>query len=238
MSRTLFEQNKQLKILENSLINYRNDATDKNWAKVEQNHRSLASFNVSKEKLLLLSDTKTRDQLTGFGPRGVTQFYSELRITKQNIQYYIHYQLRSFKKLLSDLAISPVPMISVLFKVLCVMFIFNWWMRNSDRLIHDFKVSKLKSTSNPSLLIRTIWYCSRAHKAIAYLLLITATLRIISTLPSLQHLIFLEIFTWWILGGSIAVSFILEFAFRNSKHNKKKKTLHFAYPRFAVMYGG
>ncbi len=222
MSRTLFEQNKQLKNLEAALVNYRNNATDKNWAKVEQNHRSLASLNVSKEKLLLLSDTKTRDQLTGFGPRGVTQFYSELRITKQNIQYYIHYQLRSFKKLLSDLAISPVPMISVLFKVLCVMFIFNWWMRNSDRLIHDFKVSKLKSTSNPSLLIRTIWYCSRAHKAIAYLLLITATLRIISTLPSLQHLIFLEIFTWWILGGSIAVSFILEFAFRNSKHNKKE----------------
>ena len=222
LSRTLLEQKKQVQILEDSLAHYQDIATDKAWANVEKNHRSLTSLNTSKELLLHLTETRNRDQLTGFGPRGVTQFYAELTITKLNIRYYIYYQIRSFKKLLNDLAISPVPVISVILKVLGIFFVFNWWMRNSDRLIHDFKTSKLKSTSSPSLLIRTIWYCSRAHKAIAYLLLITATLRIISTLPSLQHLIFLEIFTWWILGGSIAVSFILEFTYRNSKHNKKE----------------
>lgn len=222
LAQTLFEQNKQLKVLEDSLTTYLADKTDINWFSVDVNHRTLASFNVSKESLLQLADRKTKDQLTGFGPNGVTQFYSELTITKLNIRYYIHYQIRSFSKLLNDLEISPVPVISVILKVVGIVFIFNWWMRNSDRLIHDFKISKLKSTRNPSLWIRAIWYCSRAHKAIAYLLLITATLRIISTLPSLQHLIFLEIFTWWILGGSIAVSFILEFAYRNSKHNKKE----------------
>ncbi|RYU64629.1 ATP-binding protein [Aliivibrio finisterrensis] len=221
MSRTLLAQKKQAQELKDSLSNYQDNATDDTWARVEKDHRSLTSLNTSKESLLHLTETRNRDQLTGFGPRGVTQFYAELQITNLNIKYYTYYQIRSFKKLLNDLAISPVPVISVLLKVLGIFFIFNWWMRNSDRLIHDFKTSKLKSTSNPSLFVRTIWYCSRAHKAIAYLLLITATLRIISTLPSLQHLIFLEIFTWWILGGSIAVSFILEFAYRNSKHNKK-----------------
>lgn len=124
--------------------------------------------------------------------------------------------------LLRDLRISPVPIITVTFKVLIVFFIFSWWMKNYVRLIHDFKVSKLEGTTKPTLLTRGIWYLTRAHSAIAWLLLITATLRIISTLPSLQHLIFLEIFTWWILGGSIAVSFVLEFIYRNSKHNKKE----------------
>jgi hypothetical protein len=38
----------------------------------------------------------------------------------------------------------------------------------------------------------------------------------------LQHLIFLEIFTWWILGGSIAVSFIIEFAYQNSRQLSKE----------------
>ncbi|POB70983.1 AAA family ATPase, partial [Vibrio vulnificus] len=51
---------------------------------------------------------------------------------------------------------------------------------------------------------------------------ITVSLRILASLPSLQHLVYLEIFTWWILGGSIAISFILEFAYRNSRSSNKK----------------
>lgn len=62
--------------------------------------------------------------------------------------------------------------------------------------------------------MRVIWYISRADRAIAWLIAITLSLRVLSSIPSLQHLIFLEIFTWWILGGSIAISFILEFAYR------------------------
>lgn len=189
--------------------------------------------------MLKLTDTTTREQLTGFGPYGVTQFYSELSITQLNIEYYLHYQIRSFKSLLKDLTISPVPIISVIFKVLFVFFIFSWWMKNSTRLINDFKTSKLENTtSKPNFFIRTIWYLTRAHKAIAWLLLITVTLRIVSTLPSLQHLIFLEIFTWWILGGSIAVSLILEFIYRNSKHNKKKRLLLCDSQPSVTMFGG
>jgi hypothetical protein len=224
LSSTIIEQKKHSKNLEDALIKYRNNSNEAEWSIVESNHQSLNSLNLSKQQLLTLTDQTTREQLTGFGPYGVTQFYSELSITKLNIEYYLHYQIRSFKSLLHDLKISPVPIISVIFKVLCVFFIFNWWMRNSDRLINDFKISKLEGTTKPNIFIRSIWYLTRAHKAIAWLLLITVTLRIISTLPSLQHLIFLEIFTWWVLGGSIAVSFVLEFTYRNSKHNKKDIT--------------
>lgn len=222
LSTTISQQKKHAEELKTALKNYRQNTDEAHWLTVEQNHQSLNSLNLSKQQLLKLTDQITRDQLTGFGPYGVTQFYSELTITQLNIEYYIHYQIRSFKNLLRDLRISPVPIISVIFKVLCVFFIFSWWLRNSDRLIKDFKKSKLEGTNKPNLLIRGIWYLTRAHKAIAWLLLITVTLRIISTLPSLQHLIFLEIFTWWVLGGSIAVSFILEFIYRNSKHNKKE----------------
>ena len=44
---------------------------------------------------------------------------------------------------------------------------------------------------------------------------------ILSGLQSLQHVKFLDIFTWWILGGSIAVKFILEFVYRNSRSTSK-----------------
>lgn len=222
LSTTILQQKKHATALKEALATYRRDSSNQNWIAVETVHQSLTSLNLSKEQLLKLTDSTTREQLTGFGPYGVTQFYSELSITKLNIEYYLHYQIRSFKNLLKDLTISPVPIISVIFKVLCVFFIFSWWMKNSSRLINDFKTSKLENGSKPNFFIRSIWYLTRAHKAIAWLLLITVTLRIVSTLPSLQHLIFLEIFTWWILGGSIAVSFILEFIYRNSKHNKKE----------------
>ncbi|KFK52585.1 ATPase AAA, partial [Vibrio vulnificus] len=53
------------------------------------------------------------------------------------------------------------------------------------------------------------------------LVAITLSLRILAELPSLQHLVYLEIFTWWILGGSIAISFILEFSYRNSRSSSK-----------------
>lgn len=222
LSTTITQQKKHAEGLEKALVDYRDNSDEAHWLVVEADHQSLNSLNLSKQLLLQLTDQTTRDQLTGFGPYGVTQFYSELSITRLNIEYYLHYQIRSFKNLLRDLQISPVPIISVIFKVLCVFFVFSWWLKNSARLINDFKKSNLEGSTKPNIIIRAIWYLTRAHKAIAWLLLITVTLRIISTLPSLQHLIFLEIFTWWILGGSIAVSFILEFIYRNSKHNKKE----------------
>ena len=201
----------------------KNDRQQKNnshWQQVERIKASLTQLNQNKERLLALADPLTRGLVTGFGPYGVTAFYAELTLTKLNIRYYISYQIRSFANLINDLTISPVPVIVVAIKVLLVFFSFQWWLRNSARLINDFKQSKLKGKKNPSLLVRLFWYLSRADKAIAWLLFITLTLRFISSLPSLQHLIFLEIFTWWILGGSIAVSFILEFISRNSRSNK------------------
>ncbi|MGR6861280.1 ATP-binding protein [Aliivibrio salmonicida] len=222
LSTAITQQQKQAEAVKKALIDYRKNSDQPHWLAVENSHQSLNSLNLSKQQLLKLTDQTTREQLTGFGPYGVTQFYSELAITQLNIEYYLHYQIRSFKNLVRDLQISPVPVISVIFKVLGVFFIFSWWVRNSERLINDFKTSKFEGTTKPNILTRGIWYLTRAHKAIAWLFLITVTLRIISTLPSLQHLIFLEIFTWWLLGGSIAVSFILEFIYRNSKHNKKE----------------
>ncbi|GAM75680.1 cdc6-related protein [Vibrio ishigakensis] len=67
-----------------------------------------------------------------------------------------------------------------------------------------------------------LWYISKANRAIAVLIAITLSLRVLATIPSLSQLIVLEIFTWWVLGGSIAISFILEFAYRNSRSSSKE----------------
>ncbi len=195
---------------------------EKAWFEVQSSYLTLNSINKSKQRLLELADSATRNKSTGFGPYGVTQFKQELTLTTLNAEYWLYFQLRSFKSLVDDLFISPIPVIWAATKVFFIYLALTWWLANSQKIILLFKETVLDSNPKPSIFIRVIWYLSRAHKALAWLIAITLSLRVLSGIPSLQHLIFLEIFTWWVLGGSIAISFILEFAYRNSRSSSKE----------------
>lgn len=217
LSAVLKEQKHQVALFSDHLHAYRKGGDDKVWFETESSYLTLTSLGRSKERLLELTDAVNRDKLTGFGPFGVTQFKQEWQQTQLNIEYLVFFQLRSFKSLLEQVLISPIPVIWAGLKVLFIYFGLVWWLANSKRLITLFKETQLENKAKPALWVRLIWYFSRANRAIAWLIAITLSLRVLSTIPSLQHLIFLEIFTWWVLGGSIAISFILEFAYRNSR---------------------
>ncbi|PSV23475.1 AAA family ATPase [Photobacterium leiognathi subsp. mandapamensis] len=220
LSKTLAQQEKHRELLAEALTAYHNsDNKEQAWKKLSSVYSSLLSISQDKERLLDLSSSAIQDKVTGFGPFGVQQFKLELSITALNLQYMALYQLRSFQGLLQDMWISPVPVLMVALKVCGILFLLFWWQRNSTRLIEHFRETQLESNPHPNLIFRAIWYISRAHRPIGWLIAITLSLRIVSQLPSLHHLIYLEIFTWWILGGSIAVRFILEFARRNSINN-------------------
>ncbi|MBW3697838.1 ATP-binding protein [Vibrio sp. T187] len=219
---TLDEQRAQGDVFSNGLSAYVDTFDDEQWQQVESSYLTLTSISQSKQRLLELTTQKTREALTGFGPQGVTQFKQELTLTQLNAQYALYFQLRSFKALVNDLLISPIPVIWAGTKVFFTYLALTWWLANSKRLIRAFKSNILDAQTLPPLWVRLIWYVGRANKAIAWLIAITLSLRILSEIPSLQHLIYLEIFTWWVLGGSIAISFILEFAYRNSRASSKE----------------
>ncbi|GAM70079.1 cdc6-related protein [Vibrio sp. JCM 19236] len=204
------------------LRTYRKDSTDENWRIAEKTWLTLAHLGGSKEKLINLARTSTRDMVTGFGPSGVTQFKLEWYITRLNGEFLVHWQIRSFKGLIKDIFISPIPVIWAGLKVLFIYFALTWWLANSKRLIEVFRKTQLELNQKPPLWIRLLWYISKANRAIAVLIAITLSLRVLATIPSLSQLIVLEIFTWWVLGGSIAISFILEFAYRNSRSSSKE----------------
>ncbi|MDN3701691.1 ATP-binding protein [Vibrio artabrorum] len=214
LTEVLRVQDQQITTFDQQLLDYRENSGSDQWFAVESSYKTLNSLNVSKQRLLEQTTTANKEQLTGFGPFGVTQFKQEWHLTQLNIEYLVYFQTRSFKALIKDIFISPVPVIWACLKVLFTYFCLVWWLSNSARLIELFRVNFLEPKQPPAFWIRLIWYISRAHRAIAWLVAITISLRILSSIPSLQHLIFFEIFTWWILGGSIAISFILELAYR------------------------
>ncbi|MGO2319105.1 MAG: ATP-binding protein [Vibrio toranzoniae] len=215
-------QNQQIETFERQLKTYRDKADSDQWFFVESSYLTLKSLNVSKQDLLEQTTNANRERLTGFGPYGVTQFKQEWQLTQLNIEYLVYLQTRSFNALITEIFISPVPIIWASLKVLFIYFCLVWWLSNSTRLTELFRVNILEAKQNPPFLVRLVWYISRAHRAIAWLIAITISLRVLASLPSLQHLIFLEIFTWWILGGSIAISFILEFAYRMSRTSNQE----------------
>ena len=198
LNAVLQEQDKQRDVFDNHLVEYRKESTDQAWFDVETSYLTLNSLALSKQRLLELTDSATRERLTGFGPYGVTQFKRELKLTQLNVKYLFHFQVRSFKSLINDLLISPIPVIWAGLKVLFIYFGLVWWLANNTRLINLFRSSVLDNNPNPPIWIRVIWYFGRANTAIAWLIAITLSLRVLSAIPSLQHLILLEIFTWWI----------------------------------------
>ena len=191
------------------------------WSDVLINAESAVSISHIKQVLLEKSSSRVNELVTGYGPEGVTQFKTELYLTRLNLEFFIYKEVKTFKQFVSDLRISPVPVIVVIFKVLLISFLLRWWIKNSERLICAFRNKITEKGTKKSLLVSVFWYFTRAHKSISWLIAITFSLQIISTLPSLQHLIFLEILTWWLLGGAIAVSFILEFSYQNSRELPK-----------------
>ncbi|WP_153447121.1 ATP-binding protein [Vibrio algicola] len=224
LSATLYQIDHGTGEFEQTLTQYRRHGDKSTWVEVQEYYLSLHSFSQSKQRLLKLANRNVQQKLTGFGPYGVTQFKAELHLTQLNTQYLIFFQYQSFKAFLKDLTISPVPVIAMLVKLFLVYLALTWWLRNSNNIIKQFRQTNLETASKPTLLVRFIWYISKANRPIAWLIAITISLDILATLPSLQHVKFLDIFTWWILGGSIAVKFILEFAYRNSRNTTKEIT--------------
>lgn len=222
LNAVMSEQRKQTLIFDQHLKTYRESGEDKEWFDTQSSHLTLNSLGQSKERLLELTDPITHDKLTGFGPYGVTQFKQEWRQTQLNAEYLLFFQIRSFQSLIKEILISPIPVVWAGIKVLFIYFGLVWWLTNSKRIITLFRETQLDNVTTPPIWVRLIWYISRAHRAIAWLIAITLSLRVLSEIPSLQHLIILEIFTWWILGGSIAISFILEFAYRNSRSTNQE----------------
>ncbi|GAB7220093.1 ATP-binding protein [Vibrio comitans] len=222
MEAVITEQRKHADQFAEQIDAYNEESSDENWQTAERSWLTLSSLSKSKANLLNLASSATKDLIAGFGPSGVIQFKQEWYITRLNGEFLFHLQIRSFKALIKDLFISPIPLMWAVIKVLFIYFALTWWLANSKRFIEAFKNAQVQHGTRPPLWMRLIWYVSRANRAIAVLIAITLSLRVLSTIPSLSQLIVLEIFTWWILGGSIAISFILEFAYRNSRSSSKE----------------
>ncbi len=218
---TLSLQSNNITDFSQALVAYRNQNDDFNWFNLEQSYLTQVSLTHSKQQLLRLADEQIRAEVTGFGPTGVLQFKQEWKVAQLSAEYLFYFQIRSFQSLFDDLLISPVPFIWSVCKVLFIYFLLVWWLTHSRRLIELFRNTYLKDKSEPSLWARIVWYASKANKAIAWLVAITFSLKVLAEIKSLQHLVYLEIFIWWIWGGSIAVSLILEFTYRTSHTSNK-----------------
>lgn len=218
-----------------TLHSYRAYKDEESWRQASQSFFNLQSLNASKQKLITVVRSDVKDELTGFGPVGVTQVKAELKLIRLNAEFMFYFQLASFKAFIGDLLISPVPVVWVALKVLLVIWLLGWWLKNRKRFIAKYRELYLDNQPHPHIVHRTIWYLTKADKSLAWLVAITASLRIIASLPSLQHLIFLEIFTWWVLGGAIAVNLLLEVTYRYSRHTTPAlKTLRLSTIRYYV----
>lgn len=218
---TLDQQDREIIAFNEALAVYRDEANEEHWFDVQTQYLTLNSLSLSKQRLLELASDKTFEQLTGFGPDGVTQFKQEFEITRLNAEYFVFFQLRSLKTLIKEIFISPVPVIWVGVQVFFIYSILMWWLANEKRLFEQFKAHVAAAMTKPPIWVRLIWYIGRASKAIAWLIAITVSLRVLSSIDALSQLYYIELFTWWILGGSIAITFILEFVQRNSLATNK-----------------
>ncbi len=220
---TLKQIDLDIQSFKEALSHYHKEHSQENWLDVQDHQLTLVSLSQSKQALLELSSPDLFYQLTGFGPRGVTQFKTEFKLARLNTEYLILLQIQSFKSFLHDLTISPVPILVAFFKLALVFALLFWWLKHNKSIIRQLTQSPTQEMS-PPWWAKLLWYIGSASRPIAWLIAITLSLRILSGLPSLQHLILLEIIVWWFLGGSIIIKFMLEFAYRNSRNTSKTIT--------------
>ncbi len=223
LANTLKQIDIDIRSFREALDRYHHKITQANWLDVQNHQLTLVSLSQSKETLLELSSPELFYQLTGFGPQGVTQFKTELHLAQLNTEFLVLLQIKSFRAFLYDLTISPVPILVTFFQLALIFMLLFWWLKHGKNIIRQLTQPSSQGMA-PSLWTKLLWYVGSASHPIAWLIAITLSLRILSELPSLQHLIYLEIIVWWFLGGSIIIKFMLEFAYRNSRYTNKKVT--------------
>lgn len=94
---TLDEQDREIIAFNEALAVYRDETNEAHWFDVQTQYLTLNSLSLSKQALLELASDKTFEQLTGFGPDGVTQFKQEFEISRLNAEYFLFFQLRSLR---------------------------------------------------------------------------------------------------------------------------------------------
>ncbi|GAL09934.1 Cdc6-related protein [Vibrio astriarenae] len=67
--------------------------------------------------------------------------------------------------------------------MLLVIWLLGWWLKNRKRFIAKYRELYLDNQPHPHIVHRTIWYLTKADKSLAWLVAITASLRIIASLP-------------------------------------------------------
>ncbi|GAL36610.1 Cdc6-related protein [Vibrio maritimus] len=132
---TLDQQDREIITFNESLAVYRDETSEEHWFDVQTQYLTLNSLSHSKQALLELASDKTFQQLTGFGPDGVTQFKQELEITRLNAEYFVFFQLRSLKTLIKEIFISPIPVIWVGVQVFFIYSVLMWWLANQKKAI-------------------------------------------------------------------------------------------------------
>lgn len=200
------------------------------WDTARTQRDAMVAMNRSRLRLMSKLSLTKRSALRGFGPEGRAQVRRELAQMTLEARYRLLALPRLLKSQFAAASKSSVSIGFVLFKLLLLILLFQWWRRNGDSILDDWRRSwrlRRPQTDFTRRMATTIWYLKRVRKPLAWLVLVIVLQRVFRVLKDLPELEYLWILALWVLLGSFVIHFVNAVAERQGRGSEASAKLRF-----------
>lgn len=190
-------------------VNLKDEAS---FDKYVQSRQVLIDLIEQRKLLLAHAPVRVKQPLLGFGPEGVRNMQLELHWLS-SLSSSIQLR-RGWHQFVSDIQLSPMPVLSAVFQFLFVLVIFCFWRFKGFPKVQALANNEgFSSAKRPNPIVQSIsWRYQRIHNPFEYWLFLTFSLGLVAELWHFIDFTPIQTIFNWLLWGRVAIQLVDSFS--------------------------
>lgn len=208
----------------------RNRDAEIRWELATSLRNAMVAMNRARLDLFATISEGKRSQLRGFGPQGVRQVQRELTQIVLEARYYLLSLPRFLRAKYQELKVSPVPIVSALFKFILLIIVFRWWRKRADATLNQISESWLARRPQTGFargVATAAWYLKQVRHPVEWLIFTGILANAVTTAGDLPEIAYARILIAWPLVGLFFIHLLHAIAERQGKREEDTAKLRF-----------
>lgn len=197
---------------------------DLRWSLAEARRDDIVMLNDARLRLLEVTSSALRENVTGLGPDGVRQVGRELEQIVLELRFHLLALPRHLRALGRDLTTAPIPFILGLLKFAAIVVLFRLWRRRARMTLTRWHLQwrgESKDWRTAHIIADGFWYLTRVHRPLEWLALFGAIYYLTPALEAFPEIQLAWIVGLWLLVGSAIILFVDALAAKETRYENQ-----------------
>ena len=177
------------------------------WELADAYRDDIVRLNAARLRLLPITSSTVRDDVTGFGSAGLQQAGRELDQIALELRYRSMSLPRHGRNLFEALSAEPLSAALGVLKLLLILVLFRAWRARAPAVLERLQSRKKDAPHRPRLNT-VVWYYARIRKPLDWLALAGALYLGTAGLEVLPELELVWLIVLWLMAGSATILFV------------------------------